>query len=143
MRSGLLCTAAVLACAGCGGNGLYPVSGKVTYQGEPAAGAVVHFRRAGADPVNEHAVMGIVQPDGSFALVCGHLGSGAPPGEYDVLIEWKRVTGQGKGGPQHGPDRLKGRYADPRRPMLQAVVRAERNVLPQFELTDARADRKR
>jgi len=140
MMRGWFYVAAALAlgCSSCGGNGLYPVSGKVMYKGEPAAGAVVHFRRTGADPMNEHTVMGIVQADGSFALVCGPFGSGAPPGDYDVLIEWKRVTGQSKGRPQHGADKLKGRYADPRRPLVRAVVKAETNVLPPFELTDKR-----
>jgi hypothetical protein len=134
------CLAAVLAlaCASCGNkNNLYPVSGKVIYKGAPAAGATVFFHRQGGDPLNEHSIMGIVQADGSFELVCGSLGKGAPPGEYDVLIEWKRVTGQGKGRPRRGPDELKGRYADPKRPLLQATVEARPTNLPPFELTDA------
>ena len=132
-----LTAAAALSCASCGNkNGLYPVSGKVTYNGSPAAGAAVFFHRHGADPMNDHMVMGIVQEDGGFELVCGSLGKGALPGEYDVLIEWTRVTGQGKGRPQHGLDKLKGRYADPKHPRLSAVVKAEVNELPAFELTD-------
>jgi len=132
-----LTAALALACASCGNkNNLYPVSGKVTYKGAPASGATVFFHRQGGDPMNEHMVMGIVQEDGSFELVCGSLGKGAPCGEYDVLIEWKRVTGQNKGRPQHGPDRLKGHYADPKRPRFHAVVRDESNALTPFELAD-------
>src|ERR1700686_1623157 len=139
MRKIIFCVSAVLAlsCASCGNKGnLYPVSGKVTYKGAPAAGATVFFYRQGVDPMNEHMVMGIVQADGAFELVCGSLGKGAPPGEYDVVIEWKQVSGQSKGRPQHGPDKLKGRYADPKRPRLHAVVKAEANQLAPFELTD-------
>jgi hypothetical protein len=131
-----LTAALALTAVSCSNNNIYPVSGKVTYKGAPAAGAAVFFHRQGSDPMNEHLLMGIVQEDGSFELVCGSLGKGAPPGDYDVQIEWKRVTGQGKGGPQHGPDKLKGRYADPKRPRLRAVVKAEANHLPPFELTD-------
>ena len=87
-----------LACASCGNvHNLYPVSGTVTYKGKPAAGAAIFFRRQGGDPMNEHAVMGIVQENGSFTLICGSLGRGAPPGEYDVLIEWKQDQNQAKG----------------------------------------------
>lgn len=115
---------------------LYPVSGTVTYKGTPAAGAVVFFQRQGADPMNEHLIMGIVQQDGSFSLVCGPYGAGAPPGAYDVLIEWKQNRNQPKGLATKAHDRLKGRYADPKNLRLHAIVQAETNHLPPFDLTD-------
>jgi|SRR5579883_153278 len=138
MRKAICCLLGVLALTftSCGRNALYPVTGKVTYKGIPAAGATVFFYRQGGDPLNEHLVMGIVQEDGSFELVCGSLGKGAPPGEYDVVIEWKPVSGQSKGRPQHGPDKLKGRYADPKQPRLHATVKAEPNTLAPFNLAD-------
>src|SRR5207302_9683511 len=123
-----------LACASCGNEKLYPVSGKVMYNGVPAEGAVVFLHRQRRDRVNDHRMMGIGQEDGSFELVCGPLGKGAPPGEYDVLIEWKQVSGQRKGRPQHGPDKFKGRYADPKHPLLHATVEAKSNDPPPFEL---------
>ena len=86
--------------------------------------------------MNEHMIMGIVQEDGSFELVCGSLGKGVPPGDYDVLIEWKPVSGQSNGRPQHGPDKLKGRYADPKHPVLHATVEAKATSLAAFELTE-------
>jgi hypothetical protein len=138
MRKSLFCAVAVcaLACSSCGSSGLYPVSGLVTYKGQPAEGAVVFFRRTGADPLNEQTIMGIVRQDGSFTLVCGSMGEGAPPGEYAVLVEWRQSSNQAKGQAQKGPDRLEGRYADPNRPLLHAVIKAERNELAPFELTD-------
>jgi hypothetical protein len=131
----------VLACALAMGfaswnrTNIYPVSGKVTYKGAPASGAAVFFYRQGADSSNEPAIMGIVQEDGSFELVCGGLGKGAPPGEYDVVIEWKQLSSQSKGRPQRGPDKLKGRYADPKHPLLHATVKTKTNDLPPFEVT--------
>jgi hypothetical protein len=137
MSKALLCGAAVLtlACASCG-KGLYPVSGSVIHKGSPAAGAAVFFRRQGGDPMNEPTVMGVVRADGSFTLVCGSLGEGAPPGEYDVLIEWKQGPGHARGRGHKGSDRLGGRYADPQRPRLHATVKPQPNHLPPFELTD-------
>jgi hypothetical protein len=132
-----LTAALTLACAACGNkDNLYPVSGKVTYKGAPASGAAVFFYRRGGDSMNEHMIMSLVQEDGTFELVCGSLGKGAPPGEYDVVVEWKQVSGQIKGRPERGPDKLEGRYADPKHPRLQATIKAERNELPPFNLMD-------
>jgi hypothetical protein len=128
-----------LACASCGNsNNLHPVSGKVLYKGVPAVNATVFLRRQGVDPLNQLSIMGIVQENGGFTLVCESLGKGAPPGEYDVLIEWKHDpklirTGSNTKAP---PDRLKGRYADPKRPRFRVTIKAEPSELAPFELTD-------
>jgi hypothetical protein len=126
-----------LACGSCGNpNNLHPVSGTVLYKGKPAVGAVVFFQRRAGDLMNEHTIMGIVQKDGSFTLVCGPYGKGVPAGEYDVLIQWKQDVKHPKGLARNGQDRLNGRYADLKRPRLHAVVKAEVNHLPPLELTD-------
>jgi hypothetical protein len=136
MTKRLFCSAALaLVCISCS-NGLSPVSGKVVYQGQPAAGAAVFFKRQGGDPMNEHMIMGLVQEDGSFTLVCGAQGTGALPGDYDVLIEWKQGPNRGKGRTRTLPDKLKGRYADPNRPRFHATIKPGTNMLPPFELTD-------
>jgi hypothetical protein len=139
MRIVISCVTAALAfaCTACSTNsGIYPVTGTVIHKGAPAAGATVFFYRQGADPMNEHMIMGIVQQDGTFDLACGSLGNGAPPGEYDVLVEWKQVIGQSKGRPQHGPDKLKGRYADRKQPRLHVTVEAKTNRLQPFDVTN-------
>jgi hypothetical protein len=152
----LLCVVVGAACAfsltGCGNSaGLYPVSGKVLYKGEPAAGAVVYFQRQGDVPPPQQLVpFGIVQNDGGFSLSSDGLGNGALPGKYSVLVEWRDSTANGvvpvKGDGKSnlvkrsrihsGPDRLKGRYFDSRKPLLEAEVKAGSNPLAPFELTD-------
>jgi len=107
-------------------NALYPVSGTVTHSGKPAAGAIVEFWRKGANPLSEPTIMGLVAEDGSFTVSCGQLGKGAPPGEYGVLVKWPQ--------PSNRRDSRKERYADPKHPLLAAVVKAETNNLPPFEL---------
>jgi hypothetical protein len=152
LRMALLACASASVCAGCGeSNGLYPVSGTVNFRGEPAAGATVYFHRTGPDAGGEVA-RGEVQADGSYWLETGDLGSGALPGRYAVLIEWRqgplsthraetaRSVGQAKareGKPLLiADDRLKGRYFDVTHPRVTAEVKAERNKLPQIDLTD-------
>ncbi len=133
-----LVAALTLACAGCGdaGGKLYPVSGKVTYKGGPAIGAFVFLLRKGVDPLDEQSIMGVVQEDGSFTVVCDVKGQGAPLGKYGVLIKWPQNAGPKKGLSHKNPDRLKGRYADPKHPPWSVEIRAEPNELPIFELTD-------
>jgi hypothetical protein len=132
-----LAAACALITTGCSpATGLYPVRGQVLYQGKPAVGASVSFVRKGAtDPSEAQISQGIVQEDGAFTLASA-AGTGAAPGEYLVLIEWKQGAGKvrGRSPALNAPDRLKGRYLDARRPMLTATVTAANNDLPPFEL---------
>lgn len=132
----LLIAGLFVLCGSCNGDNIYPVSGKVTYNGSPASGAAVFFVRQGRRSAGEGATMGVVREDGSFEVACGSLGKGARPGEYNVLIEWRVVSRGSKGRPQRGPDKLKRRYADPQLPLLHATVEAKTNELPPFDLRD-------
>jgi hypothetical protein len=129
--------ACALACSSCGNSsGLYPVSGKVLVNGEPAVGATVTFVRKGStDPLKEPTPQGMVGDDGTFTLR-GPGGDGAPPGEYVVLVEWKEGAGSkhGRAPALSAPDRLKKKYLDPNKPLLTATVEAKTNNLPPFDL---------
>jgi hypothetical protein len=136
-RSFLLAATCVLVPnIGCDSSGLYPVSGKVLCNGQPATGATVTFvRKDSANRLDEMTPQGTVQEDGTFALV-GPSGKGIQPGEYIVLIEWKEGAGHSKGRAPalNAPDRLKRKYLDPNKPLLTAVVAAKTNHLPPFEV---------
>src|SRR5262245_56067829 len=136
MKRRFLCLAVALACAACGSGGLYPVSGSVTYQGQPAVGATVTFLPKGqTDRSSTALAQGVVAEDGTFKLA-GPAGEGLKPGDYVVLIEWKEGAGRAKGrAPALGaPDRLKKRYLDPNNALLTATVEAKTNKLPPFQL---------
>jgi hypothetical protein len=148
MRRRLLFTLTAVAlavnCSACGNaDGRYSVVGKVLYKGEPAEGATVYFHRKGpADPLHDAVPTAVVQKDGTFRLVSARGAEGAPPGAYDVLIEWRdlgqtRKKGQkGSRSDQPPPDRLRGRYFNRTRPVLQAQVQPQANYLDPFELKD-------
>jgi hypothetical protein len=63
----LIAISGAVGMAGCGSPaGLYPVSGKVLYKGEPAVGAVVYFHQEGPSPVPASTIpFGIVEENGS------------------------------------------------------------------------------
>jgi hypothetical protein len=125
------------SCIGCGdSNGMNPVYGKVLFKSEPAVGATVYFHRVGSsDPLHEQVPMGVIQHDGTFALA-SPSGPGALTGEYVVLVEWKEGAGKtpGRSPGLNAPDRLKGRYLNPRKPLLHAEIKPGTNRLSAFEL---------
>jgi hypothetical protein len=140
MKCQMACLAVIvsLACASCAkrNSNFYPVTGTVIVNGEPASGATVFLRPQSNDIRSSQTIMGIVADDGTFELVCGSIGKGVPPGEYDVIIEWKQVTGQRNGRPERGPDRLKGRYASPSKSGLHVTISPGSNELDPFELVE-------
>jgi hypothetical protein len=72
----------VVGLAGCGSGllGLSPVSGKVTYNGEPLDGATVTFVAADGG-----VATGITDAQGTFTLITG-ANAGAAKGSYKVTI---------------------------------------------------------
>jgi hypothetical protein len=154
--------ALALPCVSCDGTaaGLSAVTGKVMCNGQAAAGAVLVFHRqagtetppASADDVIPSAT---AQEDGSFRVESHPLGYGAAPGKYAVLVRWPdEPTAESRSNPSkttkikgktvvltkndkgigEGRDRLKGRYMDPTKPLLQAEVKPGPNDLGTFEL---------
>jgi len=79
---------ALLLSAGCGDDGLgqrYPVSGRVTYKGEPVASASISFYPAGGPSDQQRGATGVVE-DGYYSLSTQGENDGAFPGEYLVSI---------------------------------------------------------
>ena len=61
----------------------YPVTGTVTSQGKPVAGAAVTFVPAGEEG---EAASAITDSQGKYALTTWQAGDGARPGEYRVKV---------------------------------------------------------
>lgn len=84
----LLVLFAVGVTAGCGGASrpsTYPVTGTVTFQGTPVAGAMVSFSPADAG-TEARAAMGITDEQGNYSLTTFESGDGAMPGSYKVKV---------------------------------------------------------
>lgn len=83
----LVLGAAILAPAGCGGDGLrrVAVQGKVTAKGVPVANATVSFKPQG-DTKGEGGI-GTTNAEGAFTLTGSRKGaSGVVPGKYKVTV---------------------------------------------------------
>lgn len=76
-----VCVCLLLLC-GCGGPGLYPVSGTVTLDGKSIEGLMVGFSPAG------EGISGAGRTDatGKYVITSAQ-GRGLPPGEYNISIQ--------------------------------------------------------
>ncbi len=114
----------------------YPTSGKVTFKGQPATGARVIFfytseqLRGQLLPTPQATVDGA----GNFRVRCFGEEDGAPAGEYRLGIVWREKPSGNTSGDYRPPDRLKGRYGNPQRSGLTAIVVEGENILPPIEL---------
>lgn len=131
--------ALALLAASCGDGGptLYPVSGKVLFNGQPVEGATVVFVPVGSDDATALKPSGAVQTDGSFTLSTYPHGDGAPAGDYVVLVTWyppdarQRVEEE-----EEAPTpKLPARYSDAQQSPLKATVRDGPTELEPFQLT--------
>ena len=129
---GLLAGVLLLGASCSGRKTVYPVTGKVLFEGRPAVGAVVQFHPQ--DKVDTRAVapLGQVGADGTFRLTTYAHEDGAPAGRYAVTVSWGVPS---KGG--DGYDRLlvPGRYLSPATSKLTAEVSPQATELPPFKLT--------
>jgi hypothetical protein len=64
---------------------VYEVKGKVLLpDGKPLGGGWIYFVPKGDLPITPS---GVIQSDGTFSLVTGGSGEGAPPGDYKIRVE--------------------------------------------------------
>jgi len=126
----LLSVATLLAAAGCGSGRptTIPVTGVVTLDGKPIAGASVMFEpEAGGRPAT-----GTTDSSGKFTLKTFEAGDGALPGKHRISVSKSEMTGvqadkEGLSGPADpgGPKEINyipKKYANPKTSGLTAEV---------------------
>jgi hypothetical protein len=130
-----LCVLAV----GCdSGPTLLPVTGKVTVDGQPAAGAVLLFHPATkANPFVSSATTGA---DGSFSIITDTK-PGIPAGDYKVTATYPDPSHKPSdteimmGTAEPGQDLLKGRYVSRDASTLKVTIDSSTTQLEPFALT--------
>jgi hypothetical protein len=142
VRASLLCVAVLIFVgAGCSGNGdrkpVYPVRGRVLFDGRPPAHALVIFHPLGAEGKKAARPSATVGSDGTFTLRTYDANDGAPAGEYAVTVEWwlSTATSASHEGDSTPPvNRLPSRYARTKTSGLRVRVGAGDNQLAPFQL---------
>ena len=122
-----------LASAGCSKQApqtlpVHPVTGKVTFDGRPAAGALVvfHPKDASAGLPTPNA---LVDKQGNYTLSSYTAGDGAPAGEYVVTVVWRLMV-QKDGEFEPGPNLLPPQVSKPATSKIVARVTEGTNTVP-------------
>jgi hypothetical protein len=118
---------------------VFPTRGEITYHGKPLPGATLFFHPVGVkDPTfpRPHAV---VKDDGSFVVGTYNSEDGAPPGEYQVTVQWFRKSEQElktevEGGGRLAQNVLPARFARPETSGLTVHIQEGENRLPPLKL---------
>jgi hypothetical protein len=116
---------------------VYPVTGRVTVNGEPAAGAEVvlygttpEFKGSNVAPPE-----GTTDENGEFQLRTYDPDDGAPAGKFNVSVIWPEPIPAGVDTEMYQPaDRLKGKYTNPDASGLTVEVPVGGGTLPPIEL---------
>lgn len=133
-----LAALAAAAATGCGQAqpervAVYPVSGKVTFKGQPAPGAIVALHpKAGplADVPTPRASVG---KDGTFQVSTFAGSDGAPVGEYVLTVLWYKPVKK-DGDLISGPNVIPRKYASPQTSDKIVTVAAGDNNLQTIQL---------
>lgn len=124
----LLC-ASVLGCgSGKETPSLFPVTGKVTYQGKPVVGATVVFvPDAKPDSKSQLAerISGETDDDGNYAILWGERVEGAPEGKYKVVVTAVEPFVDGEDSEAPRTNLIPDNYGNPQTSGLTAVVKDE------------------
>jgi hypothetical protein len=137
---GCVCGPLFAAAIGCGADDgrvqVYPVTGKVVVDGQPAEGADVVFypTTPEVDGIKLPGPAGSTDANGVFRLRSYDPEDGAPAGEFKVTVVWPAPPPPNATGVFQVKDRLGGRYANPQTSTLTARVEPGGGELPPFEL---------
>ena len=130
-RLAVLALPSLLALSGCSGDArapVFPVSGKVTFKGQPAVGAQVGLQPVNVSQTTDVAPTGTVKNDGSLTITSYDPDDGAPQGEYVATIQWFKITSEA-GGP--GPNVMPPKYGSAgTSPIKVAVNRGPTHIQP-------------
>lgn len=114
---------------------VYPATGRLTINEQPAAGALISLHPVDGQDFDARGSRpwATVQADGSFALSTYGEADGAPVGEYAVSVIWAEDPNAVDPG-----DRLGGRFANPRQSQWRVQIGEGPNTLEPYEIKGVR-----
>ncbi len=123
----------IISLVGCGDDDrpeLFPLTGTVAVNGQPAHGAIVTLHSEKSQPLGTPKPFGRADAEGRFQLTTFETSDGVPAGDYRVTVIWPENP-QARG---PSPDRLSGRYASQESSPLTVAVSEGMTELPALEL---------
>jgi hypothetical protein len=121
-------------CGGATGPVCHPVAGKILYQSQPLAEAMVVFHPLAAPTEKSPQPIATTDGAGRFALTTLKSGDGAPLGEYAITVELREPRQIGEEVVRDGPNLLPPKYALPSETPLRHKVIPGKNEVPEIKL---------
>lgn len=112
---------------------VFPVTGKVTFKGQPAVGARVVLHAVNPPTDDIVAPSGKVSGDGTFAITVYEPGDGAPQGDYVATVQWNKLV-TGDGGSGAGPNVLPKEYASVKTSPIKVSVSGGPTEIPPIDI---------
>ncbi|WP_373653144.1 hypothetical protein [Schlesneria sp. DSM 10557] len=113
------------------------VTGRLVIDGDEPGSQVkidcVPISEVDTDPAHFSVSSTMTQPDGSFEISTYQSGDGVPDGDYVLTITWGTLNLMSRS--YGGPDKLKGRYSDPKKSEIKFTVEGSPVDLGDIELT--------
>ena len=121
---------------GCGDGRVkvFPVSGVVYVDGQPAADMFVYAQPLEGQNTGVPTPYAQANEKGEFSFSSYESGDGLALGKYKLTFKWKERSGMFKQDFE-GPDRLKGKYADPEKSDKTFTVEKKINDIGRFDLS--------
>lgn len=132
----LLSLPLLTACSGESRIPVHPVSGKISYKGEPPIGAQIILHPQGISLPKDISATGTIKAGGDFKIGVYEEGDGAPAGDYVATIQWFKVVPQEGGGGAAGPNVIPDKYARPETSPIKLSVKSGVNQIPAIEITE-------
>lgn len=136
---GYACIVCVLfvGCFGDGRRPVFPVSGKVTFEGKPTVDALITFHPQNDPDPTSRPLLTRVSADGTYKLYTYEMDDGAPVGKYVVTVTWIKET-DNQNAPKEevrpAKNMVPERFAQPKTTPLAVEVKEQPNEFS-FELS--------
>lgn len=117
-----------------GEKAVYPITVQLLVDGQPQADVQVQLHDvAGLDTNQPTLPSGFTAADGRLTISTYAQGDGAPAGTYQVSLTWQQFNPISLR--FSGPDKLNGRYSDPKKSGITWTVEAGKNDWGTIELS--------
>jgi hypothetical protein len=103
-----------------------------TNKGQPCEKALIVFHPTDPKRINDPKPLAVADGTGAFVVRTFTTDDGAIPGEYGVTVVWPSSVTEGEkpkmplfgeeGSSGGGPDRLKGKYGNPKQPRIKITI---------------------
>jgi hypothetical protein len=134
--AGFLCLTVACTASSCAKHNkdelaVFPVTGRVFFDGKPTPGAIVILHPVGNPDQKRPNPRAVVNRDGTFRPTTYRTNDGAPAGDYVVTVDWRK---EGRGQRHKAASLLPAKYSETTQSPLHVTVEPKTDHFEPFEI---------